>query len=157
LVVKAAEDGLWCDGACPTLSRCWRRDAQTGWRIHGTQPLLRASEENDFSARKLQRMVMSMRILAVNLAKSGATRSPPIAEAIAHRFLFAGLLHRRPTLISIPENRSGFADGQLHTTLAAITGLRKRGYEIDRKSEDGKTTYRITAEPELARRTVGRR
>ena len=127
------------------------------WRIHGTQHFLRESEENDFSARKLQRIVMRMWILAVNLAKSGATRSPPIAEAIAHRFLFAGLLSRRPTLISIPENRSGFADGQLHATLAAITGLRKRGYEIDRKSEDGKTTYRITAEPELARRTVGRR
>lgn len=35
-----------------------------------------------------------------------------------------------------------------HTTRAAITGLRKRGYEIDRqKSADAPTTYRITAGP----------
>jgi hypothetical protein len=34
-----------------------------------------------------------------------------------------------------------------HTTRAALTGLRKRGYEIDRKRKDGQTTYRITAVP----------
>lgn len=39
---------------------------------------------------------------------------------------------------------------QSHTTRAALTGLRKAGYEIAAtKLEDGKPTrYRITAEPE---------
>ena len=36
----------------------------------------------------------------------------------------------------------------LHTTRAALTGLRRRGYEILRhKGESGRTTYRIEAEP----------
>ena len=35
-----------------------------------------------------------------------------------------------------------------HTTRAAITGLRKRGFSIERtRAQDGPTTYRITGEP----------
>ena len=42
---------------------------------------------------------------------------------------------------------------QTHTTRAALTGLRKAGFEIAAtKSDDGKPTrYRITAEPENER------
>jgi hypothetical protein len=36
---------------------------------------------------------------------------------------------------------------QPHTIRAALTGLRKRGYELERKRQDGETTYRITAVP----------
>jgi hypothetical protein len=44
---------------------------------------------------------------------------------------------------------SGKLDWQAHTTRAAITGLRKAGYEIAvEKAEGGKPTrYRIVAEP----------
>jgi hypothetical protein len=44
---------------------------------------------------------------------------------------------------------SGKLDWQTHTTRAAITGLRKAGYEITvEKAEGGKPTrYRIIAEP----------
>lgn len=44
---------------------------------------------------------------------------------------------------------SGKLGWQTHTTRAAITGLRKTGYEITvAKAEDGKPTrYRIVAEP----------
>ncbi|MDD9724614.1 DUF3489 domain-containing protein [Roseovarius sp. SK2] len=46
---------------------------------------------------------------------------------------------------------------QSHTTRAALTGLRKAGFEIAAtKSEDGKPTrYRITAEPDAERQTSG--
>lgn len=46
---------------------------------------------------------------------------------------------------------------QSHTTRAALTGLRKAGYEIAAtKSEDGKPTrYRIMAEPDVKRQTSG--
>lgn len=46
---------------------------------------------------------------------------------------------------------------QSHTTRAALTGLRKTGYEIAAvKSEDGKPTrYRITSEPEVKRQNSG--
>jgi|SRR6056297_1250477 len=46
---------------------------------------------------------------------------------------------------------------QSHTTRAALSGLRKAGYEIAAtKSEDGKLTrYRITAEPESTRQNSG--
>lgn len=46
---------------------------------------------------------------------------------------------------------------QTHTTRAALTGLRKAGFEIAAtKSENGKPTrYRITAEPEAKRQTSG--
>lgn len=39
-----------------------------------------------------------------------------------------------------------------HTTRAALTGLRKKGYEIGKsKGEDGETVYRIAAGPETGR------
>ena len=45
-----------------------------------------------------------------------------------------------------------------HTTRAALTGLRRRGYEILRgKGEDGRTTYRIELEPPKPVARVGRR
>ncbi len=45
-----------------------------------------------------------------------------------------------------------------HTTRAALTGLRRRGYEILRgKGEDGRTTYRIELERPKPVARVGRR
>ena len=46
---------------------------------------------------------------------------------------------------------------QTHTTRAALTGLRKAGFEIAAtKSADGKLTrYRITAEPDAKRQNSG--
>ncbi len=37
-----------------------------------------------------------------------------------------------------------------HTVRAALTGLRKRGYEIERRVEDGTSRYRISAKREAA-------
>jgi hypothetical protein len=34
-----------------------------------------------------------------------------------------------------------------HTTRAALTGLRKKGYALDRQKADGRTHYTITSEP----------
>ena len=40
-----------------------------------------------------------------------------------------------------------------HTTRAALTGLRKRGYAIERSAGEGGSVYRIaTAEPPPAKR-----
>lgn len=38
-----------------------------------------------------------------------------------------------------------------HTTRAVLSGLRKRGYQLDRQRQDGVTRYRITGSPEAAR------
>jgi len=38
-----------------------------------------------------------------------------------------------------------------HTTRAVLTGLRKRGYVLDRQRHDNGTRYRITASPALAK------
>lgn len=38
-----------------------------------------------------------------------------------------------------------------HTTRAVLTGLRKRGYVLDRQRHDDVTRYRITASPTLAK------
>jgi len=47
--------------------------AGCGWELqHGCAlPLRQISEKNDFSVRELQRIVMSMRVVAVDLSKPG--------------------------------------------------------------------------------------
>ena len=37
---------------------------------------------------------------------------------------------------------------QPHTVRAVLTGLRKKGYSIERSSRDGATCYRLAAEPQ---------
>ena len=34
-----------------------------------------------------------------------------------------------------------------HTARAFLTGLRKKGYEIERSSQNGESSYRLSAEP----------
>jgi hypothetical protein len=36
---------------------------------------------------------------------------------------------------------------QPHTTRAALTGLKKKGYTIERSQRDGSSVYRVTASP----------
>ena len=36
---------------------------------------------------------------------------------------------------------------QPHTTRAALTGLKKKGYTIERSQRDGASVYRVTASP----------
>jgi len=52
------------------------------------------------------------------------------------------------------EAISGKLRWQSHTTRAAITGLRKVGYDVSAAKEAGKPTrYRITAEPQVVAST----
>ena len=45
-----------------------------------------------------------------------------------------------------------------HTTRAALTGLRQRGFEIERSDEDGRSVYRLRAsEPETPVKKPARR
>jgi hypothetical protein len=79
--------------------------------------------------------------MAPAAATSGASREPRAGSKQAH---IISLMQRKngATLDDMVE-----ATGWLpHTTRAALTGLRKKGYTIEKaKSPKGKTTYRITS------------
>ena len=45
------------------------------------------------------------------------------------------------------EEMSTLANGLTHSTRAFLTGLKKRGYEVDSDKVDGVRSYRITKAP----------
>ena len=99
--------------------------------------------------------------------KAGKIKAPPIAEAETS----ASPQHPRAgskqallvQLLSRPEGASLddllSATGWLpHTTRAALTGLRQRGFEIARSDEEGGSVYRLRApEPETQGKKPGPR
>ena len=84
-----------------------------------------------------------------------ASGSPQHPRAGSKQALLVQLLSR-PEGASLDDLLS--ATGWLpHTTRAALTGLRQRGFEIERFDEDGGSVYRLRApEPETPAKKPGR-
>ena len=83
---------------------------------------------------------MDATILETNMTMKATDIIPPRAGSKQAKLV--GMLSRKSG-VTIPK-ASAALGWQKHTTSATITGLRKRGYKIERESRDGKDSlYRI--------------
>ena len=80
----------------------------------------------------------------------------PAATATSTASKKPGTQTKISTVIALLERDEGATLGQMievtgwlpHTTRAALTGLKKKGYMLARSERDGASVYRITSSPE---------
>ena len=80
-------------------------------------------------------------------AKPGRTKAPPLEQGVTKQARVIALLQRA---VGATLDELVAATGWLpHTTRAALTGLRHKGFVLDKsKREDGTTLYRISSAPQ---------
>ena len=80
------------------------------------------------------------------MAKSKTTIAKPAATSTENKKDKVLALLRAETGASISD-MTGATGWLAHTTRAMLTGLRKKGFTLDKTRADGGTRYKIAAEP----------
>jgi hypothetical protein len=168
---KLIEAGFARQVKAKGLSPVWRTDdeSETSYSLKLSAAGERAAKEIEATAERIPARVEASKTKKPSVSSVGAVRSRVLAspQPSASALISAPTLQSPPeaprpgskiaNVIALLERETGATISDLisatawlpHTTRAALTGLRKRGYRILLDRSDGKhaSTYRIQSQP----------